>query len=171
MSYKEKLASITTFIFDFDGVFTDGEYYLFKDELIRTLNSRDTYALRCAIKMGFDVFVITGSNSEEIKRRLLQSGVKEVILWASNKEEAYEELKSEYNFTDEQVLYMGDDIPDYYVMKKVGIAACPKDAAVEIKEVSDYISINMGGHQCVRDVVEQTLRAQGKWFSKESHTW
>ncbi len=171
MSYKENLDSITTFIFDIDGVLTDGSVYLFNNEAMRVLNSRDGYALQYAAKKGYKIFVITGGNSTSVKARLLQSGATEVVLQSSNKLSVYEALKKQYHFKDEEVLYMGDDIPDYFVMEKVGIATCPQDAAVEIKEISAYHSPYNGGRHCVRDVIEQTLRVQGKWFHEDAHEW
>ena len=171
MSYKEKLSAIGTFIFDIDGVLTDGSVLILNNEAIRTINSRDGYALQYAAKKGYNIFVITGGDSESVRERLLKLGVKEVILHASNKVKVYEDLKSKYHFTDQEVLYMGDDIPDFFVMGKVGIATCPQDAAIEIKAISDYHSPYNGGRHCVRDVIEQTLRVQEKWFHEEAHEW
>lgn len=171
MSYKLSLPAITTFIFDVDGVLTDGTVQLFNNEVVRTLNSKDGYALQYAAKMNYNIFIITGSDSQAVKVRLLESGAKEVILQAVNKVNVYEELKAKYKFTDKEVLYMGDDIPDYNLMKKVGVATCPQDAATEIKTISDYQSPFKGGQYCVRDVIEQTLRVQGKWFTDLAHEW
>jgi 3-deoxy-D-manno-octulosonate 8-phosphate phosphatase (KDO 8-P phosphatase) len=171
MSYKTKLKNIDTFIFDVDGVLTDGSVYLINDEVGRVLNSRDGYAMQYASKMSYKIFIITGGNSKSVKKRLLGLGVTEVILKAKNKIDVYNSLKTKYDFKDESVLYMGDDIPDYNVMKQVGVATCPQDAAVEIKEISDYQSPYNGGRHCVRDVIEQTLRVQGKWFGDLSHQW
>lgn len=171
ISYKEKLAKVTTFIFDVDGVLTDGAVMLIKDEVVRTLNSRDGYALQYAAKKGFNIFIITGGNSESVKDRLENLGAKEVVLRAKNKLEHYSRLKTDHGFTDEEVLYMGDDIPDYEVLQEVGVSTCPQDAAVEIKSICDYQSPYGGGKHCVRDVIEQTLRVQGKWFDKSSFEW
>nr|WP_299200916.1 HAD hydrolase family protein [uncultured Brumimicrobium sp.] len=171
MSYKLKLPFINTFIFDVDGVLTDGGVNILTNEAVRTLNSRDGYALQYAAKMGYTIFIISGGNSKAVKDRLLSAGIKEVVLQASNKVKVYEELKAKYNFKDHTTLYMGDDIPDYNVMSMVGVAACPQDAAVEIKEIADYQSPFKGGHHCVRDVIEQTLRVQDKWFKAEAHEW
>ena len=171
MNYKEKLNHIKTFIFDVDGVLTNGEVHLINGEVARTLNSRDGYALQYASKVGYQIFIITGGSSEEVKKRLLDLGATEVLLKSKNKVEVYEKLKNKYNFQDGEVLYMGDDIPDYQVMQKVGVSACPQDAAVEIKQISDYQSPKNGGHHCVRDVIEQTLRVQGKWFLNEAFEW
>lgn len=171
MSYKISLSSITTFIFDIDGVLTDGGVNILTNEAVRSLNSRDGYALQYAAKMGYSIFIISGGNSQAVKKRLLSAGVKEVVLQASHKVEVYKNLQEKYGFTDKEVLYMGDDIPDYNVMQKAGIAACPQDAAVEIKDISDYQSPFNGGRHCVRDVIEQTLRVQDNWFTAEAHTW
>ncbi|HLV42728.1 MAG TPA: HAD hydrolase family protein [Brumimicrobium sp.] len=171
MSYKISLSNITTFIFDIDGVLTDGGVNIFTNEAVRSLNARDGYALQYASKMGYNIFIISGGNSQAAKERLLGAGIKEVVLQASNKVAVYEDLKSRYNFTDQETLYMGDDIPDYNIMSQVAVAACPQDAAIEIKNISHYQSPFKGGHHCVRDVIEQTLRVQDKWFKAEAHKW
>ncbi|HZH87277.1 MAG TPA: HAD family hydrolase [Brumimicrobium sp.] len=171
MSYKISLSSITTFIFDIDGVLTDGGVNIFTNEAVRSLNSRDGYALQYAARMGYNIFIISGGNSKAAKERLLSAGIKEVVLQASNKVEVYEDLKKKYGFTDKETLYMGDDIPDYNIMKMVAVATCPQDAAVEIKNISHYQSPYKGGQHCVRDVIEQTLRVQDKWFKAEAHEW
>lgn len=171
ISYKEKLPAITTFIFDVDGVITNGQVYLIDNEVVRSLNSRDGYALQYASKMGYRLLFITGGNSPSVERRLINLGATEVCLGSSNKLHVYDTLKAKYNFTDEEVLYMGDDIPDYHIMKRVGVACCPQDAAVEIKSISDYQSPYFGGRHCVRDVIEQTLRVQGNWFKDEAFHW
>lgn len=170
-SYKEQLNKVTTFIFDVDGVLTDGRVILFQNEVVRTLNSRDGYAIQYASKVGYRILIITGGNSLQVKERLLSLGCEEVVLSASNKIESYKKLKSKYNFEDDEVIYMGDDIPDYEVMKSVGTATCPQDAASEIKAISHYQSPYNGGDSCVRDIIEQTLRVQGKWFQKEAFIW
>ena len=171
ISYKEKLNDIKTFIFDVDGVLTDGSVLLLQGEVVRTLNSRDGYALQYAAKKGYNIFIITGGNSSSVKDRLENLGAKEVVLRAKNKLEHYNRLKQDYGFEDGEVLYMGDDIPDYEVLQKVGVSTCPQDAAVEIKAICDYQSPCGGGQHCVRDVIEQTLRVQDKWFDKSSFEW
>lgn len=171
MSYKQKLARIKTFIFDVDGVLTDGNVYLFQNEVVRSLNSRDGYALQYAAKLGYNIYVITGGNSVAVKDRLLKLGVTEVFLQSKNKKEVFDKLVSDQDLNIDEVLYMGDDIPDYEVMQRAGVAACPQDASVEIKEISDYQSPYSGGKHCVRDLIEQTLRVQGKWFGKNSLEW
>ncbi len=171
ISYKERLNLITTFIFDVDGVLTNGDVMLFQHDLVRTLNSRDAYAIQYAVKMGYRVLVITGGNSQEVKDRLIALGVHEVHLSSFNKLKVYRQLQEKYGWNDQEVLYMGDDIPDYQVMNTVGLAACPQDASVEIKTISHYHSPYAGGRHCVRDVIEQTLKVQNKWFTEKAHEW
>lgn len=171
ISYKEKLPAITTFIFDVDGVLTNGEILLMKEDFIRSLNSRDGYALQYAAKQGYRILIITGGSSMIVEERLLDLGITEVRLKSYDKLAVYNDLKAKYGFTDEQVLYMGDDIPDYEVLLQVGVSTCPQDAAVEIKEMTDYQSPYDGGKHCVRDVIEQTLRVQKKWFLKNAFEW
>ena len=171
ISYKEKLNHVTTFMFDVDGVLTDGSVFLLKDEYVRILNSRDGYAIQYAVKKGYRVIVITGGSSKRVKERLSGLGVQEVVLKAGNKLKAYRVLQEKYNFEDKEVLYMGDDIPDYEVLKVVGVSTCPQDAAVELKEITDYQSPYNGGRHCVRDVIEQTLRVRGEWFTEGALDW
>ena len=170
-SYKENLAKITTFIFDVDGVMTNGDVLLIKGEVARILNSRDGYAIQHANKKGYRILVITGGNSQEVKKRLETLGATEVVLQSKNKLTVYNSLKEKYKFSSEEVLYMGDDIPDYPVLKEVGVSTCPQNAAQEIKAICDYQSPYEGGKFCVRDVIEQTLRVQGKWFDKDAFEW
>lgn len=171
ITYKERLNRITTFIFDIDGVLTNGDLSIYKDEIVRTLNSRDGYAIQLAVKMGFNVFIISGGSSEPVKNRLLDLGIKEVHLRSHNKISVYESLLERHDLHDPEILYMGDDIPDYQVMKRVGCATCPQDAAVEIKEISHYQSPYNGGRFAARDVIEQTLKVQNKWFTQEAFDW
>lgn len=171
MNYKIKLRKVRTFIFDVDGVLTNGDVILFQDEIVRVLNSRDGYAIQHASKEGYQIFIITGGSSKTVAERLLELGVKEVKLRSSNKLDVYRALQHKYSFSDQEVLYMGDDLPDYPVMKVVGVATCPQDAAVEIKQIADYHSPFKGGRHCVRDVIEQTLRVQEKWLTDGSFKW
>jgi 3-deoxy-D-manno-octulosonate 8-phosphate phosphatase (KDO 8-P phosphatase) len=171
ISYKEKLNHIRAFMFDVDGVLTNGDVTLIDGDVIRTLNSRDGYALQYASKMGYKIFIVTGGNSQDVKDRLLGLGVHEVHLSSSNKETVYKDIIDRHGLSDAEVLYMGDDIPDYIVMTRAGVAACPQDAAVEIKQIADYQSPFNGGRHCVRDVIEQTLRVQEKWFTEKAFDW
>ncbi len=170
-SYKEILPQITTFIFDIDGVLSDGQVLLINKGVYRTLNSKDAYALQYASKLNYQIFIISGGNSEDVQERLLKLGVKAVFLKSSNKLDVYEQVKQEYHLKDEEILYMGDDIPDFQVMQKVALACCPQDAAPEIKAVSRYQSPILGGKGCVRDVIEQTLKVQKKWMLDLAFSW
>lgn len=171
ISYKERLPKITTFIFDVDGVLTAGEVFLYNGEVIRMLNSKDGYAIQYAAKKGYRILVITGGNSQDVKDRLERLGVAKVVLRSNDKMTVYEQLMEEYGFTDEETLFMGDDIPDFPVMKRVGLSACPQDAAVEIKAISHYQSPLNGGKACARDVIEQVMRVQGKWMNDDAFQW
>jgi 3-deoxy-D-manno-octulosonate 8-phosphate phosphatase (KDO 8-P phosphatase) len=171
LSYKKKLPNITTIILDIDGVLTNGEVFVLKNEFVRAINTKDAYAIQYAKRMGLNVLIITGGESKELKKALEDIGVTEVYLKSSNKIEVYNAAKHKYSFTDAQALYMGDDIPDYPVLKTVGVATCPQDAVVEVKQISHYQSPIKGGQGCVRDVIEQTLRVQGKWFQENAFHW
>ena len=156
-------------VFDVDGVFTDGSVTVTNDgKLTRTLYARDGYAVQLAAAKGFIIGVITGGRSESVKSRLLDLGIHEVYLGASEKWKIMQDFLSKYTLHANQVLYMGDDLPDLEVMNNVSIATCPNDAAYEILEVAHYISHRNGGRGCVRDVVEKVLRAQDKWVASET---
>ena len=171
LSYKERLNPISTFIFDVDGVFTDGKVYLINDEIVRAVNAKDGYAVQYAVKMGYKIFCITGGSSPEVKRRLMGLGVHDVYLAAHNKLERYEQTKKEYNLTDTEIAYMGDDIPDIPVLRVAGLSACPQDAVSDVKASVHYQSPFLGGKTCVRDLIEQTLRCQNKWLTDLAFEW
>lgn len=171
ISYKEKLNQIKAFMFDVDGVLTNGDVTLLNGDVIRTLNSKDAYAIQYATKMGYKIFIITGGNSIDVRDRLMSLGATEVHLSASNKEPFFLDILHRHGLSEVEVLYMGDDIPDYIVMTRAGVACCPQDAAIEIKQISDYQSPYNGGRNCVRDIIEQTLRVQGNWFSEKAFDW
>jgi 3-deoxy-D-manno-octulosonate 8-phosphate phosphatase (KDO 8-P phosphatase) len=163
-SYKEYLADISTFIFDVDGVLTDGTITVTTDgEMLRTMNIKDGFGLKTAVDAGFNVCIISGGSNEGVRKRLAGLGIKDIYLGAHNKIEQFNEYLNRHNITEQQVLYMGDDIPDYPVMKLVGLPCCPQDAVPEIKSVSKYISHKNGGKGAVRDVIEQVLKVQNKW--------
>lgn len=165
MKYPENLSSITTFIFDVDGVLTDGSVILEPTgEQSRTMNIKDGYALQLAVKRGYRVAIISGGKNEIVRKRFTGLGITDVFMGADYKINAFKELKNTYNFNDNEVLYMGDDIPDFEIMSLVGLPTCPNDAAQEIKQISSYISPLTGGAGAVRDVIEKVLRSQGKWF-------
>lgn len=161
---KEIFKNITTFIFDVDGVLTDGSVVLMPDgEQLRTMNVKDGYALQLAVKKGYNICIITGGNSHAVKDRLEKLGISDIYLKSHDKLDVFETYFYSNHLKHEEILYMGDDLPDYDVMKKVGIATCPADSAEEIKSISDYISPLKGGDGCVRDVVEQVMKIQDKW--------
>lgn len=159
-------------MFDVDGVFTDGSVFLFENgQPVRRMNIKDGYAVQLAAKKGYRIAVISGGRSEAVKIRLKGLGITDVFLGVSDKLETYNDYIAENNINPANILYMGDDIPDYSVMKKSGVPVCPSNAATEIKEISVYVSPLAGGCGCVRDVIEQTLRVQGKWMDGEAHHW
>ncbi len=168
-NFKQLLGNIKAFVFDVDGVLTDGSLLLLPGgEQARTMNIRDGYALQLAAKKGYQIAVITGGRSEEVKKRLKGLGVTSIYLDAQIKIEAYNDFVASYSLKKEEILYMGDDLPDEEVMMKVGVPACPKDAAPEIRAISIYISDKKGGEGCVRDVIEQVMRLHGKWEAERS---
>jgi 3-deoxy-D-manno-octulosonate 8-phosphate phosphatase (KDO 8-P phosphatase) len=172
MNYKTKLAHIKALAFDVDGVFTDGTVQLLPgQEPIRTFHSKDGYAIQVAARQGYQLAVITGGKSETVKERLKTLGIQDVWLGARHKIEAYEEWLAMYDLRDEEVLYMGDDLPDTEVLQRAGLSCCPHDSAPEIRAIVDYISPLDGGKGCVREVIEQVLRAQGKWNLEEFRNW
>jgi len=167
LNFKEKLTQIKAFAFDVDGVFTDGSLIIFPTgEFIRTMNIRDGYAVQRAVKLGYPIAIISKGNEESVRARFRYLGVTEIFLPANDKCEVFNNFVAKYNLNPEDVLYMGDDMPDYEVIQLAGLRTCPADADSEIKVLSHYISSFNGGRGCVRDVIEQTLRAQNKWIPK-----
>ncbi|AOW16440.1 3-deoxy-D-manno-octulosonate 8-phosphate phosphatase [Polaribacter vadi] len=164
ISYKQLLPKINTFIFDVDGVLTNGMLTIMPDgELVRHMNVKDGYAMKIALNKGFKVCIISGGTNKAVKSRLAALGILDIYLGAHDKIKQYNELVEKYNLKPENVLYMGDDIPDIPVMQKVGLASCPNDAVPEVQQISKYISYKKGGEGCVRDIIEQVMRVQGKW--------
>lgn len=163
------LKRIRALLFDVDGVLSAETISQGPDgEPVRTVNIKDGYALRMAQMSGLHVAIITGAHPETIRRRYELLGIEDVFLSCSVKIETYEVLKDKYGLDDAEVLFMGDDIPDFEIMQRVGCPVCPADAAPEIKQISIYISQIKGGYGCVRDVVEQVLKAQGKWMADKT---
>ena len=164
-SYKEYLKNITTFVFDVDGVFTDGTLLITTEgEMLRKMSVKDGYALKTAIKKGYNVCIISGGTNEGVGDRLRGLGVTDIYLGVHHKEKPLKEYLDIYSIKPENVLYMGDDLPDIPPMKLVGLATCPQDAVQEVKAVCDYISHRNGGDECVRDVLEQVLKVRGDWY-------
>ena len=165
-SYKEYLENITTFIFDVDGVLTDGSLTITTSgDMLRTMNAKDGYALKQALNKGYNVCVISGGTNEGVKKRLENLGFEDIFLGAHDKLVPYKKYIKKKNIKSENVLYMGDDIPDIPVMQNIGLATCPQDAVQEVKRISKYISHKKGGKGCVRDVIEQVLKVKNDWNS------
>ena len=164
MNYKEKLKNIDTFIFDVDGVLTDGTVTLMPSgEQVRKMNVKDGFAMRHALSKGYRIAIISGGKSEGVKKRFEYLGVQDVYLGCEDKKDALSDLVHIHELDTNKIAYMGDDLNDWEIMQEVGLATCPHDAATEIKNLAEYVSNKNGGTGCVRDIIEQTLRTQGKW--------
>ncbi len=165
-SYKEYLKHITTFIFDVDGVLTDGSIQVNTEgEMFRTMNIKDGYGLKTAVEKGYRICIISGGSNEGVRVRLNNLGIKDIFLGVSNKTEILDGYLNDNKLKAENVLYMGDDLPDFEIMQQVGLPTCPQDAVPEIKLISKYVSHKKGGKGCVRDVIEQVLKVQGRWIT------
>ena len=171
-NYKAQLAKTDTFIFDVDGVFTDNIVYLTEDgSQMRTANVRDGYAVQVAVKKGIKIFILSGGKNEAVRKRFEMLGVQEIHLGVGTKKVKLQEWIDEGKINPNTTTYMGDDIPDFWVMQMVAMSTCPADAAFEIRNISDYISPFKGGQGCVRDVLEQTLKLKKMWMDDESTSW
>ena len=167
------LAMIKAVIFDIDGVLSSETITLSAEgEPLRTVNIKDGYAIQLAMKLGLRIAIMTGANVTSIRKRYEGLGVEDIHTGCAVKIETYEAFLQKYGLKDEEIMYMGDDIPDFEIIRRVGCPVCPKDACPEIKEACIYVSDRLGGHGCGRDVVEQVLRAQGKWvMDKKAFGW
>lgn len=162
------LQKIKALAFDVDGVLSMLTVVMQPDGMPqRTVNIRDGYALQLAVKSGLKVAIITGAKVESVRKRYQVLGIQDVYLACSRKIDTYQQFLDKHGLKDEEVMYMGDDIPDYEVMQRCGLPCCPADAAQEIKEICTYVSPLCGGYGCARDVIEQILAAQGKWMQGE----
>jgi 3-deoxy-D-manno-octulosonate 8-phosphate phosphatase (KDO 8-P phosphatase) len=171
-NFKEGLKAVKAFAFDVDGVLASPLVYLHPGgELMRSMNTKDGYALQHAVKRGYPIAIITGGNTESVGQRFQGLGITDIYLGSSFKPDDFNDFITKYGFRPEEILYMGDDLPDYEVMQKVGVPCCPADAVEEIKSVSHYISPHTGGNGCARDVIEQVLRLHGRWIDGESFNW
>lgn len=167
-SYKEKLNHIKTVILDVDGVLTDGNLILLPSgEMVRTMNTRDGYAMQLAIQKGIRIAVITGGKDQAVVDRLKYLGIHDIYTGARDKVDAFEDLLFSYGLDPDQIAYMGDDYPDLAVMQLVGLSACPNDACMDVRKAAEYISPENGGKGCVRDLLEQILKVQSKWYGEE----
>lgn len=172
MNYKANLHNIKAFVFDFDGVMTNGSVFTLPDgQTLRYGNVKDGYAIQYAVKKGYLIALISGATSDSMVHRMKSLGVQHIFTGCANKMEVYRRFLQDNNLRPDEVVCMGDDIPDYEIMCHCGVAACPADAAMEIKEISHYISLYKGGEGCVRDILEQTLRLHGQWFHPDAVNW
>lgn len=166
--FLAQLEKINTFIFDVDGVLTNGEILASDSgEYLRTFNIKDGYALQLAVKKGYHVAIISGGSGAAMQKRFEGLGIPDIFLGVSDKVAVYHNLLLKHTLEASQILYMGDDIPDLNVMKLVGLPTCPADAVPEIKAISAYISPYEGGKTAVRDIVEKVLRVQNQWFDAQ----
>jgi 3-deoxy-D-manno-octulosonate 8-phosphate phosphatase (KDO 8-P phosphatase) len=171
-NFKEDLGRVKAFVFDIDGVLSLQTINLNVFGVPnRTVNLRDGYALQHAVKKGYFIGIISGSSSKDYKKRLKLLGVTDIYLNSRKKIDDFNSFLKKHNLNKSDTLYMGDDIPDYEVMKEAGVAVCPSDADSEIKQVAAYISDRRGGEGCVRDVIEQVMRLHNNWMDFDSFIW
>lgn len=169
ISYKEKLNNIKTVILDVDGVLTDGNIILLPTgEMVRTMNTRDGYAMQLAIKKGIKIAVITGGKDQAVVDRLKYLGLTDIYVGARDKVDAFQDLMFSYGLDPDEIAYMGDDYPDLSVMGLVGLPTCPNDACTDVRKAAEYISPENGGKGCVRDLLEQILKVQGLWYDDDA---
>ena len=166
------LTKIKTFVFDIDGVLSRQTIALASDgEPLRTANIHDGYAINLAVRSGYGVAIITGGNTESVRVRYSALGIKHIYMSSSNKMKDFLHLIENTDYKPEEMVYVGDDIPDYHVMKKVALPIAPADAASEIKGIARYISPKKGGEGVARDIIEQVLKVQGNWMNEEAFGW
>ena len=171
-SINYALTRIKAFVFDVDGVLSRGVIPLSPDgDPMRTVNIKDGYALQLAVKKGYHVAIITGAYTEAVRVRFSRLGITHIYLKSAIKIRDYQDFLSKTGVQPEEVMYAGDDIPDYEVMQLAGLPVAPADAAPEIKQIAKYISSRKGGEGVARDVIEQTLKAQGHWMGQEAFGW
>ncbi|MDP4710382.1 MAG: HAD-IIIA family hydrolase [Saprospiraceae bacterium] len=169
MNQLEKFAEISTFFFDIDGVFTNNTLLITdQGEFLRSMNVRDGYAVKRAIRAGYQIVVITGGSSSGVQSRLQGLGIEHIYMGKEQKLEVFDRLVVEMDLEPGEILYLGDDLPDYPVMRKVGLPCCPADAVPEIMGLSKYVSPYKGGEGCVRDVIEKVMRIRGEWDIPQS---
>lgn len=171
-NYKELLRNITTIILDYDGVLSDGTVTILSNgEHVRTGYVKDGFVIHLAIKKNYRIAVISGGTAESMGFRCKVLGIKDVFLGISDKLKVFHQYIADNQLDPSEILYVGDDLPDYPVMKEVGVAVCPADAAAEIKSIAHYISPFSGGRGCVRDIIEQVLKVKGQWMDEDAFIW
>jgi 3-deoxy-D-manno-octulosonate 8-phosphate phosphatase (KDO 8-P phosphatase) len=171
MSLLNQFKQVKCFAFDMDGVLTDGSLLLLDDgQMVRSMHTKDGYAMQLAIKKGYSIIVISGGGTEGARNRFKKLGITEVHFQAENKKQVLTQYLQANKILPEAVLFMGDDIPDFAVMKEVGLPCCPADAVAEIKSISKYIAARQGGNGCVREVIEKVLKLNGHWEMDTSIT-
>lgn len=171
-TFLEELKNVTTFVFDIDGVLTDGSVYVTESgDQFRQFNIKDGYALQLAVKCGYHVCAISGAQAESTKYRMNRLGITDVYVGCKDKVQVFNQYITEKQIDASGVMYMGDDIPDLRVMQLAGLPVCPADAVEEIKAISKYISPVTGGKGCARDLIEKVLKIQGKWLNAEAYSW
>ena len=159
-----KLSTVRALFFDVDGVFTDGSLLITENgEHLRTMNIKDGYAVKRAVDAGLHVCIISGGKSDGVRIRFQNLGVKEVYLGVQNKTEVFNNLKNKYNLSQDEILYMGDDLPDLEVIQKAGVKVCPHDAVWEIREEADFVMAASGGRGAVRELIEKVMKLQNLW--------
>lgn len=169
--FKEELLNVKAFIFDIDGVLSNDNLQLDENgEPMRTSNVKDGLAIRNAVNNGFPLAIISGARTENLRKRYEYLGVQHIYLAVQSKLDCFNDFLAKTKIDPESIMYMGDDIPDLAIMTKIGIPTCPADAVTEVKAISKYISDRKGGEACVRDVIEQVLRAQGKWVNSAAYS-
>ena len=171
-SINHDLSKIKSFIFDIDGVLSPNSIPMSPEgEPMRMVNIKDGFAINLAVKCGYGVAIITGADTENIRKRFSRLGVKHIYMKSSIKIHDLNDYMQQTGYKPEEIMYSGDDLPDYHVMKTVGLAVAPADAAHEIRSIAQYISHCKGGDGVARDVIEQVMKAQGTWMGEEAFGW
>ena len=167
-----QMKEIKAFAFDIDGVLTKGDVLVNEEgQMLRSVNIKDGYALQHAVKQGYPIAIISGGKSEGMRKRFEGLGLQHIYLGQDHKEAAFADFLSKVNLQPQQVAYMGDDMPDLPLIQQVGLGCCPKDAAIDIKDIAQYISPNNGGEAGVRELIERVMKIQNTWFNGDSHRW
>lgn len=170
--YLEKLSKITTFILDVDGVMTNGQVLVTEEgHMLRSFNIKDGFAMQLAVKLGYNLCVISGGSSQGVQKRLEGLGIQDIFMKVHEKRPVFLNYLADKKISPEEIAYMGDDIPDYLLMREVGLRCCPADAAQDILDHSEFVSAFPGGGGCVRDLIERVLRARGHWDLNTIGIW